>query len=166
MGCEEMGNENRVYVNMMEDSLKRKKRVLVRLLEQTREQEILLKGEMDPDQFLAILDEKGKQIDELNRLDEGFDRLFKAVEKEIHANRSAYESQIKNMQKLIGEVSELGIQLQALEHQNSGHFKVYLANQRKDIREFHLNNRTAVSYFQNMANAGGGNEPYYFDKTK
>lgn len=167
MGCEEMENENSVYVNMMEDSLERKKRVLVRLLEQTREQEILLKDEeMDPDRFLAIVEEKGTQIDELNRLDEGFDRLFKAVEKEIQANRSAYEGQIRSMQKLIREVSELGIQIQALEHQNSGHFKVYLANQRKEIREFHLNNRTAANYFQNMANAGGGNEPYYFDKTK
>lgn len=167
MGCAEMENENQVYVNMMEDSLKRKKRVLVRLLEQTREQELLLKDEeMDPDRFLAILDEKGKQIDELNRLDEGFDRLFKAVEKEINANRSAYETQIRSMQKLIGEVSELGIQIQALEHQNSGHFKVYLASQRKEIREFHLNNRTASSYFQNMANAGGAGEAYYFDRTK
>lgn len=162
-----MENENRVYVNMMEDSLERKKRVLMRLLEQTREQELLLRDEeMDPDRFLALLDEKGTQIDELNRLDEGFDRLFKAVEKEIHANRFAYESQIRRMQKLVGEVSELGIQIQALEHQNSGHLKVYLANQRKEIREFHLNNRTAASYFQNMANAGSGNEPYYFDKSK
>lgn len=162
-----MENENRVYVNMMEDSLERKKRVLMRLLEQTREQEQLLRDEgMNPDRFLEILDEKGTQIDELNRLDEGFDRLFQAVEKEINANRSAYESQIRRMQKLIGEVTELGIQIQALEHQNSGHLKVYLANQRKEIREFHLNNRTAASYFQNMANAGSGNEPYYFDKTK
>lgn len=162
-----MENENRVYVDMMVDSLERKKRVLSLLLEQTREQESMLRDEeMDPDRFREIMDEKDGQIDELNKLDEGFDRLFKSVEREIQSNRSLYKAQIQKMQKLIGEVSEMGIQIQALEHQNSGHFKVYLANQRKGIREFHLNNKTANSYYQNMANVHKPGESYFFNQKK
>ncbi len=162
-----MENENRVYADMMVDSLERKKRILSRLLEQTREQESLLKDEeMDPDRFLEIVKEKEEQIDELNKLDEGFDRLFQSVEREIQSNRSLYKAQIQKMQKLIGEVSEMGIQIQALEHQNSGHFKVYLANQRKGIREFHLNNKTASSYYQNMANVHKPEDSYFFNQKK
>lgn len=162
-----MGNESRVYVDMMVDSLERKKRVLSLLLEQTREQESLLKDEeMDPDRFLEVMDEKEEQIDELNKLDEGFDRLFQSVEREIQSNRALYKTQIQKMQKLIGEVSEMGIQIQALEHQNSGHFKVYLANQRKSIREFHLNNKTASSYYQNMANVHKPEDSYFFNQKK
>lgn len=162
-----MGNENHVYVDMMVDSLERKKRVLSRLLEQTREQESLLRDEeMDPDRFREIVDEKEEQIDELNKLDEGFDRLFQSVEREIQSNRSLYKAQIQKMQKLIGEVSEMGIQIQALEHQNSGHFKVYLANQRKNIRKFHLNNKTASSYYQNMANVHKPEQSYFFNEKK
>lgn len=162
-----MGNESRVYVDMMVDSLERKKRVLSRLLEQTREQESLLKDEeMDPDRFLEIVHEKEEQIDELNKLDEGFDRLFQSVEREVQTNRALYKTQIQKMQKLIGEVSEMGIQIQALEHQNSGHFKVYLANQRKGIREFHLNNKTASSYYQNMANVHKPEDSYFFNQKK
>lgn len=163
----EQENTNGVYVNMMVDSLNRKKRILEYILVKTREQENLLKDEeMDPDAFQAIIDEKGDQIDELNKIDEGFDTLFSYVEKEIKDNRMVYRAQIERMQQLIGEVSELGIQVQALEHQNSGHFKVYLANQRKAIREFHVNNRTTSSYYQNMANVPKTEQSYFFDKTK
>ncbi len=160
-------NENSVYVHMMVDSLKRKKQILMTLLSLTREQEQLLKyDELDADRFSAIIEEKGGQIDALNKIDEGFDTLFQYVKREIHANRMVYQSQIQAMQKLIGEVSELGIQIEALEHQNSGHFKVYLANQRKNIREFHLNNKSTSSYVQNMANAYNPDQSVFFNQTK
>ena len=130
-----------VYVNMMIDTLERKKVILEQILHQTKEQEILLK-------------------------DEGFDTLFHHVEKEINENRMAYKSQIQKMQKLINEVSELGIQIQALEHQNSGHFKVYLANQKQAVKKFHTNNRTAANYYQNMANVHKPGDSYFFNETK
>ena len=50
--------------------------------------------------FRVFLDEKGKQIDELNEIDEGFDALFKKVEKEITAHkeklfdRDCYDAEI------------------------------------------------------------------------
>ena len=78
----------------------------------------------------------------------------------------AYKGEIQEMQKLIGEVSELGIQIQALEHQNSGHFKVYLANQRKAIKEFHVNNKTASRYYKNMANTHKSEQSYFFNEAK
>lgn len=160
-------NQNSVYVGMMADTLKRKKEILTFLYEKTKEQELLLKDEeMDPDAFQATIDEKGKKIEELNEIDEGFDALFKYVEKEIKANRNAYKEEIQLMQKLIGEVTELGIQIQALEHQNSGHFKIYLANQKNMIREFHVNNKTTSSYYQNMANVHKPDQSYFFNETK
>ncbi len=168
-GCEQMErqNENSVYVNMMVDALKRKKQILLFLLEKTKQQESLLKDEeMDPDEFTKTIEEKGDQIDEINQMDEGFDTLFKHVEREIMANKMAYKEQIQQMQQLIGEVSELGIQIQALEHQNSGHFKIYLANQRKNIRDFNISNKTVSSYYQNMAEAHKPDQSYFFNQTK
>lgn len=163
----EQQSQNRVYVDMMRDTLERKKQILKFLLEKTREQENLLKNdELDEDQFMSTIEEKGVQIEELNKMDEGFDTLFKYVEKEIKENRATYKEEIQQMQKLIVEVSELGIQIQALEHQNSGHFKVYLANQRKEIRNFHVNNRTASTYYQNMANAHKPDQSYFFNEKK
>lgn len=160
-------SQNSIYVSMMSDTLKKKKQILLFLLQKTREQEILLKDEeMSMEAFNATIEEKGDKIEELNRLDEGFDALFQRVKEEIVSNRMAYKTQIQEMQKLLGEVSDLGIQIQALEHQNSGHFKVYLANQRKSIREFHVNHKTASSYYQNMANAHKPEQSYFFNETK
>ena len=94
----ERRNENSVYVNMMVDTLKRKKQILLFLLEKTKEQESLLKDEeMNPEEFTKTIEEKGDQIDEINRMDEGFDTLFKHVEKEILANRMAYKEQIQQI---------------------------------------------------------------------
>ena len=121
---------------------------------------------MDVETFQNIIDQKGEEIEKLNQMDEGFDTLFRHVEKEITANRMTYKKQILQMQNLINEVSELGIQIQALEHQNSGHFKIYLANQKQSVKKFHTNNRTAASYYQNMANAHKPGNSYFFNETK
>ena len=83
-----MNSNNSVYVRMMVDVLKRKEKILQQILEQTKEQEVILKQEdVDYDRFQELLDEKGRQIDELNQIDEGFDALFKKVEKEITVHK-------------------------------------------------------------------------------
>lgn len=169
MGCEAVDNQsqNRVYVTMMVDALKKKENVLTLLLEKTREQEMLLRSdELDEDEFSATIEEKGNGLDDLNQIDEGFDALFKMVKQEMTSHREQYRSQIKEMQTLIGRVSDLGVQIQALEQQNSERFKMYLSNKRKEIREFHVNNRTATSYYQNMANVHTPDQSYFFDEQK
>lgn len=160
-------SQKRVYVTMMVDALKKKERVLEFLLEKTREQEMLLRAEeLDQSGFSVTIEEKGIKIDELNELDEGFDALFKMVKQEIVAHREEYRADIEQMQNLIGRISDLGVQIQALEHQNSERFKMYLSGKRKEIRDFHMSNRTASTYYQNMANVHTPDQSYFFDKSK
>lgn len=162
-----MGNQDHVYVEMMVDSLQRKRKILLSLLKKTKEQETLLRAEeLDYDRFHALLEEKGEQIEELNQIDEGFDALFKRVEKEILANRDGYQSELRTMQQLIKEVSEYGVSIQALEHQNGERFKMYLSEQRKGIRDFHINQKTASSYYQNLSNTHRPEQSYFFNETK
>lgn len=163
----DMSERNAVYVDMMVDSLKRKKQILSYLYKATREQEQLLKDEdMDADSFRQLVDAKGEKIDELNSIDEGFDTLFKFVKQEFQGNRDKYRDKIRQMQELISDISDFGVQIQALEQQNSEHFKIYLARHRKMVREFHVNNKTASTYYQNMANAHKPQTSYFFDETK
>ena len=154
-----MDSNNSVYVRMMVDVLKRKEKILQRILKQTKEQEVILKQEdVDYERFQSILDEKGKQIDE------GFDALFKKVEKEITAHKENYLTEIATMQKLISAVSDLGLRIQALEAQNSERFKIYLASKRKQIHDYHVNSQTASRYYQNMANSHRPEQSYYFNE--
>lgn len=157
--------QNSVYVRMMIDVLKRKERILKELLEKTQEQEALLKQEeLDQERFHEILSEKGSRIDELNEIDEGFDSLFKKVEKEILNHREFYRDSMIEMQNRVGVVSDLGLRIQALELQNRERMEIYLDSQRKRIRKFHVSNKTASSYYQNMANVHKPDQSYYFNE--
>lgn len=160
-------NRNRVYVDMMVDTLKKKKTILRFLYEKTKEQEELLKEKkLDVDAFERTVEEKGVKIDSLDEIDSGFDRLFTYVKKEITQNRDSYRGQILQMQKLIADVSDLGVSIQALENQNSTRFKAFLTSERKMIREFNVNSRTATNYYQNMTNANRPEQSYFFNEKK
>ena len=163
----EKNNRNLVYVDMMIDTLKKKESILRFLYEKTKEQEILLKEEeMDADAFEKTVEDKGEKIERLNEIDSGFDMLFKAVKEEITENPDEYWESIVQMQGLIAAISELGVSIQALENQNSMRFKAFLAKERKMIREFNVNSRTATNYYQNMTNAKRPEQSYFFNEKK
>ena len=160
-------NQNRTYVNMMVDVLRRKRSILEQLLKDTKKQEqLLLEEKMDVDAFNALVENKGTQIEELNEIDEGFDALFQRVKSEIMSHREEYQFQIETMQSLISEVSSLGVSVQALEQQNSERFRAFLARERQEIRKFHVNNRTASAYYQNMPNIHRDNQSYFLNERK
>jgi soluble cytochrome b562 len=167
--CMQMNERDlsRVYVRMMVDSLRQKKRILLALQKATKEQEQMFHQEkLDADHFQELIDEKGRQIDELTKLDEGFDNLFRRIKGEVTEHKEDYKEEIQEMQQLISDLSDLSVSIQALESQNSQHFKVYLAGQRKEIRNFHVNQRTASSYYQNMANIHRQEQSYFLNETK
>lgn len=159
--------ENSVYVRMMADSLKKKEHILEFLYKKTAEQETILKSdEPDLEQFQQTIDEKGSQITQLDQLDQGFDTLFRLVEKEIQKNRRNYKEDIQEMQEQIRRVSDLSMKIQVLERQNSERLKGFLTRKKGEIREARLNGRTASSYYQNMANAHKSDQSYYLNEIK
>lgn len=163
----EKRDQNHVYVDMMVDALKKKEGILRFLYEKAKTQEALLKEEnLDVDAFEKTVEQKGEKIDSLNEIDSGFDMLFKTVKKEIVENRDEYRDAILQMQGLIATISELGVSIQALENQNSTRFKAFLSKERKIIREFNVNSRTASNYYQNMANVNRPEQSYFFNEKK
>lgn len=156
-----------IYVDMMLDSLRRKKKLLQSIRQGTEDQEKLLRvPELDYDRFRMILDEKSSCIDQLNEIDEGFDTLFRRVRKEVEDNREKYKEELWQMQQLIKEVSEIGVGIQALEHQNSERFQAYLSRQKKDIRDFHINHKTVSNYSRNLGDTHRPGQSYFFNVTK
>lgn len=169
MGCGKLEKEfeNSVYVRMMADSLKKKEHILEFLYKKTAEQETILKSEEpDLERFQQTIDEKGNQITQLDQLDQGFDTLFRLVEKEIQENRGNYKEEILEMQDQIRRISDLGMKIQALEQQNSERLKGFLAKKKGEIRGARMNGRTASSYYQNMANVHKPDQSYYLNEIK
>ncbi len=163
----EQKSGNCVYVDMMLDSLVKKEGILTSLLEYTRKQETLLKDEnLDMDEFQSLIDQKGLLVDQLNEMDEVFDAMFRRLEQELNENREQYKQKIQKMQEILPRISELGIQIQALEQQNNVHFKKYVTEKKKVIRDFYVNSKTVSNYHQNLRNVHQTDQSYFFDKTK
>ncbi len=140
-----MERQNSVYVRMLEDVLKKKEHLLRDILERTRgnRKHFLKQEELDQERFHEILEEKGRWIEALNEMDEGFDTLLLKWSRKSAATRISIKKISSACKKSIVIVSEYGMKIQALENQNSERLKAYLSAERKKIREYHMNSQTA-----------------------
>lgn len=162
-----MDNNISVYISALQDSLKSKWDILKQILGLTEQQEkILDAGEMDWDSFDALVQEKGKLLGKIEELDKGFDDLFGKIGTTLKENSAQYKPQILEMQNAIRVVTECGVKIQALEKKNKDKFAAAVANKRKEIKDFRASNKTATSYYQNMANQHHEWQSYFYDKKK
>ncbi|MBR6229285.1 MAG: flagellar export chaperone FlgN [Eubacterium sp.] len=160
-------SDSRTYVSMMLDSLKKKKEILSILYEQTREQErILSADEVDADRFEEVLEEKGKEIDELNLVDDGFDSLFKKLEQELMGNQESYKEEISRMKVLITEVTDLGTKIQVLEKKNHDRFQQYIASEREKLKAANKSQQMAMTYARNMTDRHKPGDSYFVNEKK
>lgn len=160
-----MADELAVYISVMKDSLQEKCDVLKEILALTQEQEQVLShlGE-NPDAFDEILEKKGRLIQRMQELDNGFDSLFQKAGDAIREAKQYYKPQIMEMQNAIRVITDYSVQIQALERKNKVKFENFVAAKRKEIRDFKVSNKTANSYYQNMANQHHQWQSYFMDK--
>ena len=151
----------------MMDALKKKSAVLSTLYEQTEEQARLLsQNTVDADRFEMVLEEKGVQIEELNRIDDGFDSLFKKLESELMSNKGAYQEEINTMKELITQVTELGTKIQVLEKKNHERFQQYISTEREKVKSANKSTQMAMTYAQNMSGHHKPGNSYFVNETK
>ena len=112
-----METEN--YLQIMMDSLKKKKDVLQQIVDYNNEQEaIVTADELDGDKFQKNMEDKSACIDELNMLDEGFQSVYDRVKENIQRYKLNYKNDILILQQLIKEVTSLSATIQAQESRN------------------------------------------------
>jgi flagellar biosynthesis/type III secretory pathway chaperone len=156
-----------VYVTAMQDSLQKKLEVLNSLLRLSKEQGTILATESpDLDRFGEIISEKEGLIETMKTLDKGFESLYAKVGATLKEKRYQYQSQIQEMQNLIRSITDTGVRIEGVEHRNKAAFTKYLSESRKEIKTFYINNRTAASYHQNMANQHRSWQTYFVDQKK
>lgn len=162
-----MDNDIAVYVSVLKSSLREKREVLQKLLEATQKQEQVLDSEeMEMDDFDSLMQEKEKLIQKMQELDRGFQRLFDKIGTSLKDNKQQYKQQILEMQDDIRAITDCSVKIQALEQKNKDKFTAFAAKKRKEIRDFRISNKTAASYYQNMANQHHEWQTYFLDKKK
>lgn len=139
------------YLQVLEDSLQKKISVLSCIEEQNKNQEKLLKeSEVSIEAFELSVDEKGKLIDALNILDDGFEQLYERIKQQLVDHNSQYKEQIKNLQILIEVITEKSIAIQTQEARNKRLAESYFKSTRKEIGKNRLNAKAALDYYKNM----------------
>jgi len=153
-----------MYIRLLRDSLDRKKDILTRLYEETARQEALLDADtLDFDAMESAFRVKSPLIDELLIVDEGFEKSYAYVQKEITTARLKHRQDIIALQTRIEEITILSTKIEALENKNYGKMQMAVANGRQGIRQVKQGNQAANKYYKNMAKINNI-EPSFIDK--
>lgn len=139
------------YIRMMLESLQKKEAVVESLLSGSEKQkEVLSAKEVDWDAFDALTIEKGKLIDELLQLDEGFESLFERVKGPLTQNKDMYKTEIGFMQATIRTLTDKSAELETLEQRNKKLVETRMAESRQVIKQSKMGSQAAMQYYQRM----------------
>lgn len=161
----EVDMETENYLQIMIDSLEKKKKILHKIIDYNIEQEYILKNaEFDGNIFQKNMEMKSECIDELNNLDDGFQIIYDRIKDNVQMYKENYKQDISDLQSLIKEVSSLSATIQAQESRN----KVYVEKKFRQLKEETKNAKRSMSmanqYYKNMS--GISSEPQFMDKKK
>lgn len=140
------------YIVALIESLEKKVAVLKEIRVKNEEQANLLKE--DPfsfDKFDANTEEKGLLIIRLTKLDEGFEGMFAKVKDELNLHKSEYAAEIKKMQGLIKEITDLSVAIEAEEARNKAALENMFRNERLKIKSTRSGVKALQSYSQAMS---------------
>ena len=159
-------NQTGTYVNIMQESLTRKKTYLSEILALTKEQENLARAKkFDENAFGDTIDKKEILINNVNEIDKGFTSVYERVRTEVHDNKELYQNELKSMQGLIKECVDLGMQIEVLEERNRATLEQVFSVGFKGIKQMKQSKQAANKYYQSMSN-GNVNDSLLYDRKK
>ena len=142
-------------LTILSESLDRKLEVLQKIQDYNKRQEAVFSAEkVDISQFDAAVAEKQALIDEVVRLDDGFEIMYEKLARELEGNRQRYASQIRELQAKVAEVTELSVSVQAQEARNKKLIEDYFARERAGIGQRRKSAKSAFDYYKSMSGAG------------
>ena len=139
-------------LDMLEESLTKKRDILSKIEEENDRQTEILKDseEVDETSFDDTVEKKEALIDQLLLLDEGFQSLFDKMKEEIRDKKDLYKDQIKRMQDLIHEITDMSTSIEAHEHRNKKLAEKYFSDSRARMNASKRSSEVAFNYYQNM----------------
>lgn len=139
------------YLDMLQDSLKKKLEILSKIMECQKQESDMLKGEsMDMEAFDKSINEKVALAESLDSLDDGFEKVYDRIREEMINNKGSYVNQIRAMQNMIGEISEKNVLIQAEENRIRLEVDNFAKRESAALRQRRDNGRAARSYYNNM----------------
>jgi len=155
-----------VYIQLLADVLKKKLEVLSRLVSLTEQQEKMITSDFfEDDQFLQTVTLKEEQLQNLSKLDTGFEQLYEGVKDELVVNKENYMTEIALLKEQILSVTDMSVKLQAMEKRNKSKLEFLFVKKRKDLKNSRISSQTATNYYKTMANQHEV-QSFFYDKKK
>lgn len=107
--------------------------------------------EADMESFDDAIEEKGRLIERLEELDNGFEVLYGNISELLKRDKEKYSDQIREIQGKITEITELSVSIQAAEARNKKLVEEYFSKQRSSIKSSRLGSKAAFDYYKNMS---------------
>lgn len=139
-------------LSILRDSLVAKRQVLLEIQEYNRKQEeVFTAEEVDMSLFDETIEEKGRLIERLTQLDDGFETMYQKLAQELEGNRERYAVQIRSLQQQIKEITDLGVSIQAQEARNKSLIEQFFSRERSSMHRNLQNSAKAYSFYKSMS---------------
>lgn len=159
-------NQTGTYVNIMKESLIRKKNYLEEILELTNKQgELAAASELDEEAFSDIIDRKDVLISNVNEIDKGFSSVYDRVRSEILENKDLYKEELKAIQELIRSCVDLGMKIESAELRNKASLETAFARSYRGVKQLKQSKQVVNKYYKSMSN-GMVNDSILYDRKK
>ncbi len=154
------------YIQIMIESLEKKLTVLDKIAEVNKRQyEVSSAQPFDTEQYDEVMDEKGKLIDEVNSLDEGFTSIYELVRDEVNANPAQYRDMVLKLQELVRKAVDKGVEIEVQEKRNKNSLEASMALSRKALRQKRVSQNVALQYYKSSQKINNV-DPQLMDKKK
>jgi len=151
-------------LSILQESLAAKRQVLLDIQEYNRKQEAVFTAEeVDMSFFDEAIEEKGRLIDRLTQLDDGFESMYQKLARELENNRERYADQIRAIQQQIKEITDLGVSIQAQEARNKSLIEKFFSRERREIRMSRQNSAKAYNFYKNMSGLNAASSESTYD---
>lgn len=158
-------DNNSNYVTLMKESLKKKAEILVEIETVTElQKEILKKDPFKADKFDETVAKKTSLLDEIEKLDNGFETLFERVREVLNTSKEQYADDIREMQQYIKKITELSVSLEADEKRIKDNVTKQYFKIKESAKETRKNSRAVSNYYKTMSKIDS--EPQFMDRKK
>ena len=153
-------------LQILQDSLRKKLELLKQVERKTKEQAELL---LDEDVSLEVLDrnmdEKAKLIEEISKLDTGFEAMYDSMRRELIRNKEMYKEQIKGIQTYISAIMDMSVSIEAIEARNKIAIELLFKNRKKALQHKKAASSVARQYQKTAKNLNAVS-PQFLDSKK
>lgn len=156
---------NQSGAQILLQSLEKKALLLDRMIEQNGVQEGILKQEeLDMDVFDEAVNQQGVYLEELDRLDRGFEAVYDRVREELIEDKECYRTEIARMKELIQQITDKIVTINAGNMRNKVLAENQFKKKRVSIGTGASKNKAARNYYNSMNNLNYVSPQFYDSK--